>query len=137
MALLIRLSQLEALYDHAERSLPLEAVALLFGQTEGYRVEVGRIELMENTAESSTSFEVDPEKEYKLLIDAEEKGQTLVGIFHSHPAPPEPSSRDRTNMKLNPVIWLIASKLTGEWECDAYLYENEFIQKVDVVLREL
>lgn len=134
MALQILPSQLEILYDHAERSLPMEAVALLFGEIVESKVEVVSIELMENVAKSPTSFEVDPEIEYKLLVDAENKGLNLVGIFHSHPAPAEPSARDRKNMKLNPVVWLIASKLTGMWECGAFVYEHEKAQRIDIVL---
>lgn len=127
-------SQLETLHEHAEGALPLEAVALLFGQVMESQVEVASIELMENMANSSTSFEVDPEREYRLLVDAEERGQDLVGIFHSHPALPEPSARDKRNMKVNPVVWLIASKLTGRWECNAFVYEDERVQRVEIVL---
>lgn len=134
MALLLQSSQLETLYEHAEGTLPLEAVALLFGEVVESKVKVVRIELIKNAANSTTSFEVDPEVEYKLLVDAEDKGQDLVGIFHSHPAPPEPSARDRRNMKLNPVVWLIASKITGKWECNAFVHNDKGVQRVEIFL---
>jgi proteasome lid subunit RPN8/RPN11 len=93
-----------------------------------------RIELMENKAKSTTTFEVDPEVEYRLLVEAESKGQDLIGIFHSHPAPPQPSSSDKRNMKLNPVVWLIASKTTGRWESRAYIMEDDEVVEVDISL---
>jgi len=125
--------QMEALHNHAENSLPLEAAALLFGRVSELSVIVNRIELVQNEASSSTtSFMVNPEEQYLLLTKAEELDEDLVGIFHSHPAPPFPSSRDQQNMKLNPVVWLIASKDSGNWTSKAFLMEDDKIKKVDL-----
>lgn len=126
---------LDTLYNHAEINLPLEAVALLFGNVSGFSVIVNRIELVHNEAASSTtSFMVNPEEQYRLLIEAEEQGEELVGIFHSHPAPPFPSSRDQQNMKFNPVVWFIASKDSGTWVSKAFLMEEDQIKEVDLYL---
>ena len=125
---------LEVLHNHAEEALPLESVALLFGNVKDVEVVVTRVELLENVAASTTSFAVDPEREYHLLMDAEGRGEEMVGIFHSHPAPPRPSSRDLRNMRLNPVVWAIASKSTGSWETRAFLLEDENLTNVRIVL---
>ncbi|MFW9837492.1 MAG: M67 family metallopeptidase [Candidatus Thorarchaeota archaeon] len=128
-------THLETLYKHAEDSFPLEAAALLFGLVSGPSVIVHRIEPVHNEAKSSKiSFMVNPEEQYHLLVEAEEEGLELVGIFHSHPAPPYPSKRDKENMKLNPVVWLIASKDTGNWASKAFLLEDEQIVEVDLRL---
>ena len=128
-------TDIDTLHNHAEVCLPLESVALLFGQISGPSVKVTRIELMHNKASSNiTSFMVDPEEQYRLLVEAEEQGEDLVGIFHSHPAPPFPSNRDQQNMKLNPVVWLIASKESGEWMSKAYLLEDHLVKEVDLHL---
>ena len=134
VALQISSADLELLHLHAEQNLPFEAVALLFGTIQGHVVDTTRVELMENAAKSRTSFEVDPETEYKLLIDAESRGEDMIGIFHSHPAPPRPSSSDVRNMKLNSVVWIIASKMTGSWESRAYTLENENIHEVEIII---
>ena len=116
---------------HAERMLPDEAVALLFGTISGISIHVARVELIENTsATSRTSFSVSPETEYSLLVEAEKRGEFLVGIFHSHPAPPRPSQRDLRNMRFNPVVWLVASKLTGSWIVKGYALEENGITEV-------
>ncbi|MFX1416544.1 MAG: Mov34/MPN/PAD-1 family protein [Promethearchaeota archaeon] len=133
-ALRLPRAALERLHSHAEEALPLESVALLFGHVRNSEVVVTRLEFLENVAASTTSFAVDPEREYHLLIDAEERGEEMVGIFHSHPAPPKPSPRDLRNMRLNPVVWAIASKSTGSWETRAFLLEGENLIDVRIDL---
>jgi len=127
-------SLIDLLYDHAERNLPLEAVALLFGVREGDIVHVKRAELLTNVEASSTRFSVDPTEQYRLLIDAESRDEELICIFHSHPAPPRPSERDLRYMELNPVPWLIASRSTGTWQSRAYLFLDGEASEVQVVL---
>ena len=122
----LSIMDMDTLHNHAEVNLPMEAVALLFGHVSESSVTVNRIELVHNEASSSTTtFMVNPEEQYRLLIEAEE---------HSHPAPPFPSSRDQRNMKLNPVVWLIASKDSGNWVSNAFLMEDDQIKEVDMHL---
>jgi len=121
------------LHRHAETNLPREAVALLFGVISEYVVHAKRVELMENESKTNrTTFSVNPEIEYRLLIEAEEQGEALVGIYHSHPAPPAPSETDLRNMRLNPVIWLISSKLTGDWITKAYILVGDNVNEVSI-----
>lgn len=121
------------LHQHAESSLPSEAVALFFGTTRNNIVKVNRTELVENESKNpQTSFSVNPEIEYRLLIEAEELGESLVGIYHSHPAPPEPSKTDLKNMRLNPVIWLISSRMTGKWISKAYILDDTTVCEVPI-----
>ncbi|MHA1615659.1 MAG: M67 family metallopeptidase [Candidatus Thorarchaeota archaeon] len=130
--------ELLRLQQHAETNLPGESVALLFGIMSEDIVLVNRVELMENESKTSrTAFSVNPENEYKLLIDAEEQGESLVGIYHSHPAPPEPSATDLRNMRLNPVIWLIASKLTGSWVAKAYILKDGNTNEISIKYRDI
>lgn len=122
---------LTLLHQHAEDNLPSESAALLFGTITNNIVKVKRAELVENDSKNKlTSFSINPEVEYQLLIEAEELGETLVGIYHSHPAPAEPSKTDLRNMQLNPVIWLISSKLTGEWISKAYVLDGPTVSEV-------
>jgi len=124
------------LQEHAETCFPNEAVALLFGMISEKTVYVNRLELLENESKTSlTAFSVNPESEYQLLIEAEERGESLVGIYHSHNAPPEPSKTDLRNMRLNPVVWLIASKLTEDWITKAYILEHENADEISVKYR--
>ncbi len=121
----LRNRDLNLLHTHAGNCLPLESVALLFGVIKGHLLVVTRIECVRNESDkAATSFCVNPEEEYQLLIDAEARGEELVEIFHSHPAAPIPSSSDLDNMRLNPVIWLIASKISGAWSSKGFVLDD-------------
>lgn len=121
----LRNRDLNLLHTHAGNCLPLESVALLFGVIKGHLLVVTRIECVRNESDkAATSFCVNPEEEYQLLIDAEARGEELVGIFHSHPAAPIPSSSDLDNMRLNPVVWLIASKASGAWSSKGFVLDD-------------
>ena len=133
MGFYIHQDELERLHTHAENCLPSEAAALLFGTTSVTRIIVTRVVIVDNISQSRTTFSVDPEVQYRLLVEAEELGEDLVCIFHSHPAPPRPSKSDVGNMRLNPVVWLIASKETGNWESRAFLLDNDEIIEVSII----
>jgi proteasome lid subunit RPN8/RPN11 len=47
----------------------------------------------------------------------------IVGIFHSHPAEPTPSSIDKKFMEINPVVWVIYSTITDQSR--AYIFEEK------------
>ena len=118
------------LQAHAESVHPDEAVALVFGTISGTSICATLVEPVENISTTTlTSFSVNPETEYHLLTEAEKRGEHLVGIFHSHPAPPYPSQRDLKNMKLNPVVWLVASRLTGNWVIKAYVLKENGVEE--------
>ncbi len=118
-------NMLDAMLAHAEFWYPREGVALLFGHTSNQRSIAERVALMENSAASMVTFRVEPEEQYRLLVEAEERGEKMVGIFHSHPAPVYPSNTDLENMRLNPVVWIIASKRRGIWEYDSFVLAGD------------
>jgi proteasome lid subunit RPN8/RPN11 len=131
----LRNRDLSLLHTHAENCLPLESVALLFGVIEEHLVVVTRIECVRNESDkAATSFYVNPEEEYQLLIEAEARGEELVGIFHSHPAVPIPSSSDLDNMRLNPVVWLIASKASGAWSSKGFVLDDADAVEIPIMI---
>ena len=131
----LRNRDLNLLHTHAGNCLPLESVALLFGVIRGHLVVVTRIECVRNESDkAATSFYVNPEEEYQLLIDAEAQGAELVGIVHSHPAAPIPSSSDLDNMRLNPVVWLISSKTSGAWSSKGFVLDNAVAVEIPIII---
>ncbi|MGV9102516.1 MAG: Mov34/MPN/PAD-1 family protein, partial [Candidatus Thorarchaeota archaeon] len=54
----------------------------------------------------------------------------LVAIFHSHTAPPHPSEKDLDNMRLNQVVWLIASRYSGTWKTRAFLLVDNQLEEI-------
>jgi [CysO sulfur-carrier protein]-S-L-cysteine hydrolase len=123
--------QLERLTSLASDSLPNESCALLLGNNTNKENEIQVIETlsMKNSdASPTTRFRIDSQELINGYLRAEKMGLNVVGIFHSHPAPPIPSSTDKIFMEINPVIWLIYSTLTNESR--AYIFEQERIREV-------
>jgi len=99
-------------------------------------VVVTHIECVRNESDkAATSFYVNPEEEYQLLIDAEARGEELVGIFHSHPAALMPSSSDLENMRLNPVVWMIASKTSGAWSSKGFVLDDAIAVEIPIMIK--
>ena len=109
MRLSLTRRQIEELKNAARNAWPIEACALLAGKWRDDDGSVNRILPARNAENSPVSFHIDPAELVRLYEEAEQDGEELVGIFHSHPAPPAPSSTDLRYMRLNPVVWLIES----------------------------
>jgi len=128
----ISIADIESLVKHADLGFPRESVALLFGTIDRFDYTVSTVHCISNEADSRTTFSVNPEEQYILMMEAESLGLELVGIFHSHPASMYPSSTDMKNMRLNPVVWMIASKESAYWEYAAYLLLDENLIAVQI-----
>ena len=123
--------QLERLASLARDSLPNESCALLLGNNTNKENEIQVIETlsMKNSdALPTTRFRIDSQELINGYLRAEEMGLNVVGIFHSHPASPIPSSTDKIFMEINPVVWLIYSTLTNESR--AYIFEQKKVREV-------
>ena len=119
MEIFLTAGQIDQLASIAKRSLPNESCAFLLGKDE----RVVEILPMRNSDESTISFSIEPQEVLRAYDLAESKKLQVIGIFHSHPAKPEPSSTDRKFMEINPVVWLIYS--TTEHRFKAYVYDSD------------
>jgi proteasome lid subunit RPN8/RPN11 len=120
-------TQLSELVDIATSSLPNESCALLAGEVKDMKIwkDIRVVEIIaaRNADQSIVSFSVDEIELIELYERAEARGLQIVGIFHSHPSKPAPSSTDVEFMRINPIVWLIYSSVTHEFR--AYILENE------------
>jgi len=108
--------QLRLLREESRRRYPVEACALLFGDFIRGDAVVKKIVLTPNILESPMRFEVAPEAVYHAFEQADRDGLEFIGLFHSHPAPPKPSSTDIKFMRLwEEAVWLIFSSVNGEF----------------------
>ena len=115
MILRLRRQQIDFLKEEARRVHPIEACAILLGKINSDEVYVSKIVLAPNKLKSTIRFEVDPDFVLKALNEAEKEGLEFIGLFHSHPAPTQPSLIDRKYMKLwGGTIWLILSSMKGD-----------------------
>jgi [CysO sulfur-carrier protein]-S-L-cysteine hydrolase len=123
--------QLERLASLARDSLPNESCALLLGNNTNKENEIQvkeTLSMKNSDASPTTRFRIDSQELINGYLRAEKMGLNVVGIFHSHPAQPIPSSTDKIFMEINPVVWLIYSSLTNESR--AYIFEQEKIREV-------
>ncbi|MEW6604208.1 MAG: M67 family metallopeptidase [Thermoproteota archaeon] len=121
--------QVEQLANIANDSIPNESCAFLFG-IDGKVVEILP---MHNADESQVSFSIEPQEVLHAYDLAESKRLQVIGIFHSHPAKPAPSSTDKKFMEINPVVWLIYS--TTENRLKAYIHDGD-VREVAIKVTE-
>lgn len=77
---------------HALEALPDECVGLLLGKR---NCATRRVPLPNVARDPTRHFEADPDALLRALMQAEERGEDLVAIYHSHPhGPSTPSNTD-------------------------------------------
>jgi len=96
-----------AILEHALASPDVEVCGLLGGKDGLARTHYP----IDNVAaEPATTFLMDPRGQLGAMKDMRERGEDLVGIYHSHPASPaEPSARDLEFAAYPGVAYLIVS----------------------------
>jgi [CysO sulfur-carrier protein]-S-L-cysteine hydrolase len=122
----LNVDKVESLTSLAKDSLPWESCALLLGETDTENLDeiiVSDVITLKNSDSSPVSFSIDPDDLVNAYQVSEARNLQVVGIFHSHPAEPFPSSTDKKYMKINPVVWLIYSTVTNESR--AYIFEDK------------
>ena len=74
-----------------------------------------------NESMSTVRFSIDPMVMYKALKKSEEKGEMIIGVYHSHPTGPEPSHLDVSYMEGTSYVWVIVEKCAT---VRAFVYED-------------
>ncbi len=127
MKVILTESQRNILSKQAIEQVPNESCALLFGKTENDQLVVKDLFLTENTEKSPVNFTISNEQLIQGYQEAEEKKLEVIGIFHSHPnSDPYPSNTDKKFMKINPVVWVIFSCLSKNFQ--AFTLDSEIIE---------
>ncbi len=124
------------LREESRKAHPIEACAMLFGESTQKEALVKRVTAAPNKLQSPTSFEINPETFVKAFNEAEQEGLDLIGLFHSHPAPAAPSSIDLEYMKLwGDVFWLILSSTSGDLA--AYEMKNGKVREIPIEIGDM
>ncbi|MFQ5945347.1 MAG: M67 family metallopeptidase, partial [Anaerolineae bacterium] len=66
---------------HAREEAPLEACGILAGR-DGAAVRLYRAR---NADESASTYRMDPQEQFEIFRDLEDRGLEIWGIYHSHP----------------------------------------------------
>lgn len=104
---------------------------MLFGKLSNNVASVKKVEFAQNKLRSTVRFEIDPMQVVAAFNESEVEGLEFIGLFHSHPAPAEPSSVDLKFMKLwGDALWLILS--STESKLGAYQIKDDEITEVTI-----
>lgn len=108
----------------------VELVGLLLGSIRCGSIYVEEIVIGENIDYSPISFRLDPYAIITTYDLAKMLNLDIVALIHSHPAPPHPSPKDLTGMRLWPIPWVIVDSITREvrvWVLEEGLVEVKLI----------
>lgn len=70
---------------HAEETYPHECCGVLLGSIDGVDRKVLATARCENTQAASDWFNIDPRQIVRIQREAAERGEDIVGFYHSHP----------------------------------------------------
>jgi len=110
LVLVLEEKHIESIVKRSNDVFPIEACGVLMGAIKtGMRI-VKRVESVENSARSSFRYAIAPEELYRILTFGEERGESLVGFYHSHPSwGAEPSRLDLELASFTKISYLIYS----------------------------
>lgn len=90
-----------------------------------------------NILHSPTRYRMDPREQLSAMQRIEDKGHSILGIYHSHANGPSGLSVTDLNEANYPeAAYFILSKLSGDWECKAFLIEDRRAREVPIVVQE-
>lgn len=115
----IAAEQLAQVVAAAEAAYPQECCGLLSGRAQGSgaarAITVTAVHPSPNLAsEPQRSFEIDPALRLRLQRDLRDRGDRVVGLYHSHPdGRAQPSSTDLDRAWETDLAWLITAVQGG------------------------
>ncbi|MEM7332040.1 MAG: M67 family metallopeptidase [Chloroflexota bacterium] len=96
----------EEMIAHLRTVYPEEGCGLLSGSEQ----IISRFYPVENRLHSPTRYEMNPEAQIKAFIDAEERGELIQAVVHSHPNGPDiPSHTDILEATYPELVYVICS----------------------------
>ena len=116
--------------DHALRSRPAECCGLLSGKN-GLITD---IHPLRNDAEKpETRYFATPEELFTAMRRIREAGQSLLGVYHSHPRTPAYPSASDVEMAFYPEAFYFIISIEPRVELRAFRIEESRIENVEIV----
>lgn len=124
----------DAMLAHAGNSPGVEICGLL-GGTDG---TARRYYPVSNIAEApAREFLLDPRGQIDAMRAMRDSGETLLGIFHSHPASPaHPSPTDLARAAYPDTIYVIAAPGQAGMIMNAFFYDGDAFTQIDIEITE-
>jgi len=120
-----------AIEDHARREHPSECCGLLSGQNGS----ITAIHPVRNGADKpETRYFATPEELFAAMRQIRESGQSLLGVYHSHPRTPAYPSASDVEMAFYPEAFYFIISLEPSVELRAFRIEDARIEHVEIVI---
>jgi proteasome lid subunit RPN8/RPN11 len=121
----------EELLAHAREEAPNECCGLI-GGNDGVAKTVYRAR---NAEASPLRYNLDPQDQFRIMTEMDEKGEELSAIYHSHTASPAYPSQTDINLAAYPdAVYLIVSLAEGERALRGYRIEDGEVTEVDLAV---
>lgn len=117
---------------HARKELPNECCGVLTGR----HGKIERAIPMTSTQPSPDSYFMDPEEQIQVYSEMEKKGESLLGIYHSHPeGPSHPSGLD-IQLAFHPdaVYFIVSLKDRTKPEVRAFRIQQQNVTEIMINL---
>ena len=122
----------EELAAHAREEAPNECCGLIGGRNG----ELATAYRARNAEASPLRYNIDPQDQFRIMTEMEERGEELAAIYHSHTASPAYPSQTDINLAAYPeAVYLIVSLADGERPLRGYRIEDGEVTEVDLVVR--
>jgi [CysO sulfur-carrier protein]-S-L-cysteine hydrolase len=114
--------------DAAARA-PLEACGLVAGAG-GQTLKVFPVR---NVLQSQVRFRMDPQEQWQVFKEIEERTWELLAIYHSHPSGPEGiSAIDIAESYYPDVVHIVWFPAKGEWRCRGYRIHSGHATEIQI-----
>jgi proteasome lid subunit RPN8/RPN11 len=119
----------EGLVAHAREDDPNECCGMLGGR-DGEATTLYRAT---NSEASPLRYNLDPQDQFRIMSEIEEKGEDLAAIYHSHTKSPAYPSQTDINLATYPdTLYVIVSLLEGEEPVRAYSIKDGAVDEVEL-----
>jgi proteasome lid subunit RPN8/RPN11 len=119
----------DELIEHAREDAPNECCGLI-GAVDG---EARTVYRARNAEASPLRYNLDPQDQFRIMSEMEERGEELSAIYHSHTASPAYPSQTDINLAAYPdALYLIVSLADGEKPIRGFSIKDGEVTEVDL-----
>lgn len=121
----------EELVEHARAEAPNECCGLIGGENG----EAKSVYRARNAEASPLRYNLDPQDQFRIMSEMEERGEELSAIYHSHTASPAYPSQTDINLAAYPdAIYLIVSLAEDEAPLRGFEIRDDEVTEVDLAV---